>query len=563
MSKFFLLDHSLKSVGGHHFDYAFHVATAAEQAGMKPILGTHVRFRERDSLPSQWPVVAVFPHTTYSRHAIYSAGGGTGGKLGPAESATRSLQNPLNWVRDTYDQFDRARQLKQFANACRQVFAAHPLQSGDQVFVPTLSEFDLQGLVDFLASDSSTQLADWHLQFHFNVFDGREPDYDSQQDRLMALRTTFRETLARVSRHRLHFYNTSDPLTKQYEKLNVANFESLAYPINPAFFGAKPAKRAGTPIQIACAGAIREEKGQRELAQVVADLWEEGFQTGKLQLVVQSNKSRFRLPLPGAPDAGVEPIIYAKHPLSVTEYVDFIRGADIGLLMYDAQRYYVRRAGVLGELMAAGVPVIAPAGCWLSDQIEGVNRKHREQLPWSMKVVDEQSPAIAKSVEVAASTAATNLLVSFATPDAADGTFASVRLTQADISGRETKLTRVVRCESSGQAVSAVFPAFGSAASCRIKFNNAFGDSPLNLRNLRLRQLASATGKAAPCGGIGLSFANRGEIPQLLRDMAANLSHYQTSAQNHAPHWFAQHDPKATLQQLLANAKAKRYSKAA
>lgn len=546
MARLYLLDHSLKSVGGHHFDYAFHVATAAERTGLQPVLGTHVRFRERGALPANWPVVAAFPRTTYSRHAIYSAGGGTGGKLGSIEKAPRSLGNPLQWIKKTYDRFDRARQLKQFANACRQVFAAHALSEGDQVFIPTLSEFDLQGLVEFLASEPATQLADWHLQFHFNVFDGREPQYDSQQERLRALRTTFRESLARVARHRLHFYNTSQPLTRQYDRLQVARFESLAYPINPAFFGDKPPRNREEPIRITCAGAIREEKGQRELAQIVARMWEGGFRSGRLQLVVQSNKSRFRLPLPGQPDAGVEPIVYTKHPLSVDEYVEFIRRADIGLLMYDSDRYYVRRAGVLGEMLAAGVPVIAPAGCWLSDQLAAANEMHREQLPHLMQVVGEFEEG--QPIEPIAD--ATNLLATFETPSACEGEF--VRVTCRQKNG--DSLSRIVRCSTTGERSTAVFPLIADPGSIQLSFANAYSNEPIEISAVKNQLLQSASGEPAPCGAVGLAFASRNEIPQLLSDMTDNLAHYQKAAAAEAAGWFARHDPAATIGQLLTNA---------
>ena len=38
MPKLYLIDHSLKGVGGHHFEYAVQVLEAAERAGYEPIL---------------------------------------------------------------------------------------------------------------------------------------------------------------------------------------------------------------------------------------------------------------------------------------------------------------------------------------------------------------------------------------------------------------------------------------------------------------------------------------------------------------------------------------------
>ena len=41
----------------------------------------------------------------------------------------------------------------------------------DLIFVPTLSELHLAGLVTYLEQESATLPVNWHLQFHFNIFD--------------------------------------------------------------------------------------------------------------------------------------------------------------------------------------------------------------------------------------------------------------------------------------------------------------------------------------------------------------------------------------------------------
>ena len=44
--------------------------------------------------------------------------------------------------------------------------------------------------------------------------------------------------------------------------------------------------------------------------------------------------------------------------------------ADVGLFLYNPQRYVARCSGVLLELLIRGVPVVVPQGCWLSDQLD-------------------------------------------------------------------------------------------------------------------------------------------------------------------------------------------------
>ena len=65
MSKFVLIDHSLISLGGHHFEYDLHLLQAAEAAGFQPVLTTNLDFAERARLPSHWQVLRLFRYPLY------------------------------------------------------------------------------------------------------------------------------------------------------------------------------------------------------------------------------------------------------------------------------------------------------------------------------------------------------------------------------------------------------------------------------------------------------------------------------------------------------------------
>ena len=74
------------------------------------------------------------------------------------------------------------------------------------------------------------------------------------------------------------------------------------------------------------------------------------------------------LQVPKARHNGVashSPLEYFAHPLPDQQYVELIKTSDCGLLFYDSRAYFSRRAGVLGELLSCGKPVIVPAGSWL------------------------------------------------------------------------------------------------------------------------------------------------------------------------------------------------------
>jgi len=47
-NKFILIDQSISSVAGHHYEYAVHVLEAAQRAGFEPYLATNRRFPQEE-----------------------------------------------------------------------------------------------------------------------------------------------------------------------------------------------------------------------------------------------------------------------------------------------------------------------------------------------------------------------------------------------------------------------------------------------------------------------------------------------------------------------------------
>ena len=110
----------------------------------------------------------------------------------------------------------------EIAKGCEKVFRQVPLGLNDHVFVPTLSEADLLGFVEYMESHPRLALcATWHFQFHFNFLEGREPEFAQQQARVDEMKEPFRRAPWRAPDHRVHCYNTSQELTRQYDMLDV------------------------------------------------------------------------------------------------------------------------------------------------------------------------------------------------------------------------------------------------------------------------------------------------------------------------------------------------------
>ncbi len=406
MKNFVVIDHSVKRIGGHNFEYAYHILQAAEAQGYTPVFCVNRRFYERKRLPVTWTVLPIFRHTTYEVHHLQEKesrlrlDASDGRNLSPNERRRRfaALLLPQWWKQRLIERYRRQQHeiVAQYACDMGTAFRRLTLSAGDMVFVPTLSREDLVGLVEFFRSEPSTATVDWHLQFHFRVFEGREPEYDAQEASLDELKRLFRTAASVLPPGRANFYATTEHLAHQYNRLDAAQFETLPYPVNPRLLDVKTsAAVAAAPLRVTCAGAVREEKGTAQLYRAVEPLWKDYFENGRLQLVVQA-KRLGKLPTelrshtrwdqhgsqrgPESTRGKSSEVAAIRWPLSIDAYLDLVRSSHIGLMLYDAEQYYVRCSGVMVEMLKAGVPVIVPAGCWMADQISESIYAHRDSV---------------------------------------------------------------------------------------------------------------------------------------------------------------------------------------
>jgi len=343
MPRLILIDPSLRGVGGHNRPYAVEILHAAESMGYSPVLATHRRFSDR-SLDPGWNVLPLFRF----------------------EETDRSF-------------LDRGRRIRRFGRDCRELFERVGYDPGDVVFLPSLREFDFVALARFLRDNPESRQPAWHVQFHFNILDGSESDHAGQEGRLRRLRRRFATAAALIPDHRLQLYCTTERLAEQYNRMGVARFAPLPYPVRRGLSPAEGRVHDG-PLRVTCAGSVRLEKGRADLARLVRRLFPALEADGRLQLVIQTDRkslgqvlprrlARSLTILPRPDPRRDQPVVPVEYPLAPEAYVDLIRQADIGLFLYDPRRYFARCSGVLVDMLSAGIPVIVPAGTWLADQI--------------------------------------------------------------------------------------------------------------------------------------------------------------------------------------------------
>ena len=414
-----------------------------------------------------------------------------------------------------------------------------------------MSDMDLLGLVRYLRSNPQSAQADWHLQFHFSVFFGRDPDYPAQEGNVAALKRRMAGALDSIPKHRLHFYTTTDELGRQFNRLNVAPFETLPWPVGRQFQCDERAERtapARLPLRVLCAGAVRREKGSDQLGSLSRALWDDLLQPRRAQLLFQlGNKRRWHqlteLPAGSFQQAASidnlsdTPLVALPHPLQPEEYARLIKSADIGLLLYNADVYFARCSGILAELLAAGVPVIVPARGWLAEQFAEANQSYLAALA-GRALATHPSPAQAAVLPVPLGSS--DLIISVRTTEVLPpGSYLRVAVEQFDAAGRPLdRFAAIVGQTSvSHEPASALFHLATGCSSVRVEAAPAYGARAAQELSLSTAFLPAPSPHHAhwPAGKVGLTFAEPADIPRLLAEMVANHPHYQEAVRRLFP----------------------------
>ena len=429
MPKFLLIDPSIADFAGHHYEYALRVLRAAADRALDPVLATHRNFRGTERLP--WPVFATyrygffeprFPRWLKTAHRLVASMLGGAGRDELAfdpPSLPRSVPPSL---RLSVSAYLFRRKSRAFAVDSARLFNQVPLCSGDHVFLPTMAEADLLGLLGLFRSNRDATYATWHLLFRRDL-DARRDAHDPAQ--------VFRRFQSQLSGQRVYFYTDTDPLTAQYNRLGVAAFQTLPVPtwsaaIHPHF----PSSRSGlssasheSPIgphqpeaqvltlrfrphracltqrplddlseahgtprsafptedglrHVVYLGDARTEKGYHWLPRLVSEAAAAGlpvrftFQShynvpGGEPAATAARKQLGSLP----PNCRVKLLT---EPLTSEAYRQLLLGADIVVIPYDAEAYSARSSGVFAEALSAGKPVIVPAGTWMAGELSRV-----------------------------------------------------------------------------------------------------------------------------------------------------------------------------------------------
>jgi len=714
LSRLIIIDQSLKGIGGHHFDYTLQIAQTAAMQQCEVVVASHRKFTNGSRLDHYARVHPVFRTTTYSKYSLlaglrsmhskppialrtagrfgrmgkrhsphqptieqpdlerseskYTGGGdfvaadrfplmrSTGRWLGQRIANLKAMAGRLNYgLQYLQESSGRNQAVKAFAGDCQTFFRHVGLNESDHVFFTTINDLELAGLLTYWMSNPESYQPNWHMQFHFDVFAGRPPEYRIQLPNMEPLRDLFEDIEIAVPSYQIHYYATTASIADQYQRLSARPIHELTYPISQAFVKQNcttvpitqsskintysPQTRSfdtehrditnlptmptvleedsltidrlqqksaqvtasenfldmnlfdsehnGVPIVLA--GGIRAEKGQNSLQSILPALKTKVLDSELGFLVCQrKEKSRwfckpFALRLDEKSEAITKQVQYLQHPLDTGTYQNLIRNAGIGLLTYNNRTYANRRAGIFGEYLAAGVPVLVPSGCWMADQLSIINATYHQELlkenqskacwnhlnfEWSQWNVPsangcisfdgQEVPAYAWSPELPKQDPENHcsdllsLRFHWVWPKEA-GTYCRVQVIfhQADGTAIEVESSVVGICPAD-QSNFALFRIPSNARSFRLGFSNAYHDRNASINRLLIDVIRPAASQQLPLGAVGLAYDSLQQIPDKLQEMCQHHDHYQSHSQDNAQRWFQKHDPVATVSQILS-----------
>lgn len=483
----------------------------------------------------------------------------------------------------------RWRKRTAFAADSMRLFREIRLEKGDVVFIPTLAEEDMLGLLPLFQANRETANASWHLIFRRNIYHKRDPEYTSQDESLRCLRNSFRRFRSQLQGQQVHFYTDTEPLTIQYNRLGMASFHTVPIPVAADYrVDARRAdadtRRGGAserPYHVVYLGDARTEKGYQWLPHMVGDALARRL---PVRFTLQSN---FNIPhgepAPVVARAQLESlpatcrVDLLMNPLGSEAYRRLVLDGDVIVAPYDRDNYYARSSGIFAEALVAGKPVLVPGGTWMAAELNAaicdyhdLARRHAiaaivaRELAWrtphgklrgDRDISDDDGlPVVGMSptrcwLRVPQGT--THLLVSFKVAGPCRGVFPGIA-TQQFASGR-TLVGRAFSMTGGGAdgRASALVPIDRTARRVCLGLTNSLSTGPIALKDVRIEFLSTA--EKLPKGAIGAVYADPSELSCHLRELLDHYQHYRATAMEFSRAWSDYHCAGRLFDRLIHN----------
>ena len=258
--------------------------------------------------------------------------------------------------------------------------------AGDVVFVPTLGELELAGIVALCQRVPLARTLRWRLLFRRNIFSAsmaaraQEANHPEMR-RMRSLLSFARHTLRGID---VEFFTDTTQLSAQYTSLGIFPFRTAPIPVDERFARSDKRRAANDPIVFTYLGDARTEKGYAALPGAIDQIAHDLILPRRVKVIAQSNFNTDR----GEPECikahlalmtwPQDLVSRVYGPFDTNDYVDLMRGADAVLIPYSTANYSARSSGVFAEALRGGVPSVVTGGSWMAGILEPYRQAHLE-----------------------------------------------------------------------------------------------------------------------------------------------------------------------------------------
>ena len=369
-----IADDNIRDTGGHYFELASLLLAGANELGYRGVLATSASFDEGRSIGTNNELVPTFRVRRMIRWSLGVDGRSRferdllGRSIG-GESVKNAWINLADRLRPRRCP---TRMLDHWADDLAGLLQRLDPGPRDSLLINTGDDFAMLALA---AAMQRCQLPPLRIDviLHFALCEKSQVD---RKERLRQIGRQLRRAVGSLASHRVHLHATTPNLASQFRDTQCGlPIRSIPYPTRAS--GVHPTSPGGT-LKAVLAGLPRAEKGKNAIVGLLADIEAPLLRTRRFRLSMQMPSKRWKAMIPPSLHAdfqravdGVagEPLEIMTNNLSTDQYHQWLDTADVGLFLYDPDRYVARCSGVLLEMLARGVPVIVPDGCWLADQV--------------------------------------------------------------------------------------------------------------------------------------------------------------------------------------------------
>ncbi|TWU07751.1 glycosyltransferase family protein [Stieleria varia] len=391
--RLFLFDDNIRDVGGHFFELATLLSQGACQLGYEPILATHQAFADLDAID---PAIQCVP-TFRTRRMIRWSLGVDGKSAQQRDIDGRPvggtlLQNLRSRATDWMiaPAKSPSTMIRRWSEDFAGLLKSRPPRPCDSLLINTGDDFAMLAITRglHLASIPHRQRVD--VVFHFAIHDSQTLP-PRQWARASAFAGQVNQCMQQLSHHDVRLHATTEALAGQLRQSGITE------PINPIPYPTRQRPLATgsrlAPLRIVMAGLPRAEKGRQAIHDLLLQIHEPLLKTNQFRVSMQMPAERWQPMVPTSLHADFERAMQQTkqqgtngdaYPsttetpstlevmtenLTTADYHQWLDSADVGLFLYEPDRYVARCSGVLLEMMTRGIPVIVPDGCWLADKV--------------------------------------------------------------------------------------------------------------------------------------------------------------------------------------------------